>query len=481
MKNLFLYICLLNRYTSKLVKHIFRNISMLFLCAITIPELPAQSFKTYTPIVNDSVKLAAIKKDILQKYLKDSASIKGENKKQLVGFYRDRYQNLSDMFDEKEFLYNTEIDQYLNELVSEIFKGNPQLNRLGTQFLFSRVFWPNAFSTGEGTVVFNVGLFTGLENESQVVSILCHELAHLFQDHMDKAITQYVAVINSKEFQNELKEIKKSKYERNKQLAKLEKGLTFNTRRHGRDHESEADSIGLSYMQNTRYNVKEAITALGLLDNMDKDNYPSDSGLQRHFSFAEKPFNSKWLKQETGFFGGVADKKISNKERDSLKTHPDCKDRAERIRPTVEKIYKPGSRNFVVSETTFKELQNKFKFEIIEYCFQSENISRCLYLAMEMLETNPANAYLVTTIGKCFNEMYSHQKEHTLNRIVNLPSPYFDKNYDILNQFIQNITLGDMASLGYHFLNRYKTQLAGDAGFEKTLATALKNFNLYKN
>lgn len=437
----------------------------------------AQPYQTYTPVVNDSVKLAAIKNEIRQNYLKDSASTKGENKKQLIGLYRERYQYLADMFDEKEILFNTEADEYLQALVSEVFKSNPQLNRLGTRFLFSKAYWPNAFSTGEGTIVFNIGLFIGLENESQVVSVICHELAHLFQDHMGKTINRYVNTVNSKEFQNELKEIKKSKYERNKQLARLEKSLTFDTRRHGRDHESEADSVGLGYLVNTGYNIRETITALGLLDDMDKDHYPADSGLQRHFNFTEKPFNAKWLKQETGFFGGVTDKKLSDKERDSLKTHPDCKDRAERLKPTVEKIYKPGSRNFLASEARFREWQQKFRFEIVEYCFQSENLSRCLYHALELLETNPGNAYLVTTIGKCFNEMYSHQKAHTLNRIVNLPSPYFDRNYDILTQFIQNITLGDMASLGYHFLNKYKAILAGEPGFEKALATATENFN----
>ena len=307
--------------------------------------------------------------------------------------------------------------------------------------------------------------------------VLCHELAHLYLDHSTKSILQYVNTVNSKDFQEQLKEIRKSKYEINKQLEKLEKGLVFKSRRHGREHETDADSVGLSFMQNTGYNVKEALTGLDMLDTIDKETYAADTGLQRWFSFTEYPFNKKWLKKEEGFFGGVPDKSITTKEKDSLKTHPDCKARIEKLTPAVEKMYSHGSSNFLVSEAQFNSFKNNFKFEVVEFCFVSKRISRCLYYALELLETNPDNAYLVTIIGKCFNEMYSNQKEHTLNRVVDLPSPYADKNYDVLTQFIQNINLNNMASLGFYFLNSYKTKMAGSVDFEKILTISSKNFN----
>ena len=99
-----------------------------------------------------------------------------------------------------------------------------------------------------------------------------------------------------------------------------------------------------------------------------------------------------------------------------------------------------------------------------------------MYYALELLDANPDNVYLVTIIGKCYNEMYSNQKDHTLNRVVDLPSPYSDENYDALTQFIQNISLNNMASLGYYFLNNYKAKMAGNAGFDKAFAISSKNF-----
>ncbi|MBK7123623.1 MAG: hypothetical protein IPH68_12925 [Chitinophagaceae bacterium] len=47
----------------------------------------------------------------------------------------------------------------------------------------------------------------------------------------------------------------------------------------------------------------------------------------------------------------------------------------------------------------------------------------------------------------------------------------------MLTQFIQNISLGDMASIGYYFLNSYKPVMAGEPGFDKALATSIKNLS----
>jgi len=437
----------------------------------------AQAPVSYSPLVNDSLQLVNIKNAIKQHYLKDSASISGENKKYIVNLYRERYQFLDDMFKEKEFMANAVPDEYLASLVNEIFKVNPELKKLGTRFLFSKVYWPNAFSTGEGTIVFNIGLFSKLDNESQVIFVLCHELAHLYLDHSTKAILQYVNTVYSEDFQDELKDIKKSKYEKNKQLDQLVKGITFKSRRHGREHESEADSVGLVFMQRTAFNVRASLTCLALLDSIDKERYVPEGDLQRLFNFSEYPFQKNWLKKEEAFFGGVTEKELNSKEKDSLKTHPDCKARIKRLTPTIEKLNSSGS-DFVVSEARFQELKQKFRYEIIEFCFTSTRVSRSLYYAMQSLNEDPGNAYLVSMIGKCFASFYEHQKEHTLNRVVDLPSPYLDKNYNTLLEFLQNIRINDMAAIGHYFLQSYESKLSSNADFMKTLT---KSNAIFKN
>ena len=458
------------------MKSFFKKAILLFISIIVVINLFAQPSLSYTPIINDSIQLLGYKNIVHAKYLKDSASASGQNKKYIVKEYRERYEFINSMFTEKELMASTEIDNYLTSLVNEIFKGNPELKQLGTHFHFSRVYWPNASSTGEGTIFFNMGLFSKLQNESQVVFVLCHELAHLYLDHMNKTILQYINTMYSDEVQQELKEIKKSKYEKNKQLDKLQKALVFKDRRHGRQYESEADSVGLVFLQHTSFNVEEALTGLVLLDEIDKEKYEPVAGLKHYFNSPEYPFQEKWVKKEVSFFGGATDAQLTGKERDSLKTHPDCKVRIERLRPSVEKLINNHGNNFVVSEAKFTDLKERFKFEIIEFCFISKRISRCLYYAMEFFETHPDNAWLATMIGKCWNEFYLNQKNHTLNQVVDLPSPYEDKNYNSLLQFIQKIRVDDISAIAYYFFRSYQGKFNSNEGFMQGMNKSKENF-----
>ena len=454
------------------------TLSLLFLC-LNVFVANAQQPASYLPIKDDYLQLDLIKKAIKDNYIKDSISIKGENKKYIIQFYRERFEFINKMFTDKELIYNEEVHTYLTAIVNEILKNNQELKTLGTHFLFSRAYWPNAFSTGEGTIVFNIGLFIKLENESQVAFALCHELAHLYLKHSNKAIEHYINTLYSDDFQAKLKALKKQEYEKNKELNKLEKGFVFSSRSHGRQHESEADSIGISFMKNTRFVISESISCLRILDDIDKDTYNTEQGLRTVFNFTDYPFQNRWLLKEESFFGITADIKAVDKEEDSLKTHPDCKVRMSKLSPEVEKINSNMSEKNVVDGAEFKKLQQLFAMETLPFCYISKRISRCLYLAMELYKKDSTNAYTITTIGKCFNALYENQKNHTLNNIVSLPSPTGEKNYNTLLEFIQKLNMQDMAGIGYFFLKKHEAVFGADKEFASTFNQSKKNLNTH--
>jgi hypothetical protein len=454
-------------------------LSLVTALVFTIYAANAQQPASYTPIQDDNVQLDLIKKAIHDNYRKDSAATAGEYKKYFIEFYKGRYDFINSMFTDKELIFTKEINDYLTAVVNEIFKTNPELKSLGTHFLFSRAYWPNAFSTGEGTIVFNIGLFIKLDNESQMVFTLCHELAHLYLQHSKKAIDHYIYTLYSDEFQAKLKALKKQEYEKNKELDKLEKGVVFTGRRHGREHESEADSMGLVFMKKTGFDTRESVSCLNILDTIDKDTYNTEEGLRSIFNFTEYPFQAKWLKKEEAFFGVSAGNQPTDKEEDSLKTHPDCKVRMARLTPAVQQSFNSNAKKFVVDEAVFKKLQQQFSLETLPFCYNSKRVSRCLYLAMELYKKDPENAYVVATIGNCFNAFYQNQKSHTLNTVVSLPSPLGEKNYNTLLEFIQKINLQDMASIGYYFLKQHENKFAADKDFAAALKQSKINFTTH--
>src|SRR5690242_2481807 len=108
--------------------------------------------------------------------------------------------------------------QYLQSMVRHVIAANPELAKLHTRIFFTRDWWPNAASMGEGTIGINAGLMVFLHNEAELVFVICHELAHYYRDHTQKAIDKYVATVNSEAFQAELKRLSKTEYNANKQL-----------------------------------------------------------------------------------------------------------------------------------------------------------------------------------------------------------------------------------------------------------------------
>lgn len=436
-------------------------------------QVPAL-YKTMQP---DSIQLLKLREQVLHKYLKDSANITGENKKYIVALFAERRKYVDELFDHKQLFVNKEVGDYLSALTNQIIENNPELKNLGTRFIFSRVFIPNAFSIGEGTIIFNMGLFAKLANESEAIFVLCHELAHLYLDHGNKAIIKYVNTIYSEDFQQELKDIKRSQYEKNKQLDKLEKNISFTYSRHSRQHESEADSIGLMFMARTGYDTRAAVDCLNLLDSIDKEKYNPEKDLARVFNFSAYPFQQKWIEKEDAFFGGITDKKLNKKEEDSLKTHPDCKLRAERVGRQIAIADNNSKKLFKVNETLFNDLKKRFQYEILDCSFRNNQVSRCLFYSMELLNRSPGDPFAIDMIGACFDKMFEKQKTHTLNQVIDLPSPYYDTNYNNLLEFLQKIRIKDMAAIGYYFMQQYQPALNNTEEFATLYKKCKHNFD----
>jgi hypothetical protein len=424
--------------------------------------------KIFTPSTQNEAKLKSISSSLEKSYQQNIGSLPSLNKKDLVKIYKQRWDNIQEKFDKKEIYTDTHTQQYLDAIVDAIVKANPLLQGKEFKCYFSRSGIPNAAYLGEGVIVFNMGLFSRLNNESQAAFVLCHELAHFYLNHSENSINKYVATLNSDEVQKQLRNIKKTEYGKRAELEKLLKGLTFDTRRHGRDHESSADSMGIEFLRNTRFDIAEALTTLSLLDSIDTDTLKTDIVLQTLFNAAEYPFKKRWIAKEEGLLGGHAQLKKDESLADSLKTHPDCKLRIKVLEPMVSKYHSTSSLKNIIDKAKFDELRNVFRYEIIEYDFTSDNYTKSLQHAIELLQAHPSDPYLVTQIGKIFNGFYDAQKNHTLSKVSELPAPYFESNYNFLLQFIQNLFIEDYAGISYYFLKYYSPQMQNYPAFKTT-------------
>ena len=452
----------------------------LLLCAAIISTIfsgvLAQS-EIFKPSSEDVEQLKSLSSKFQQYYEDEIAALPSENKKDLLSKYSDRWENVKNIFESKEIYTSAPAQKYLNDLVAEIVKTNPLLQGKNFHCYFSRSGIPNASYIGEGIILLNMGLFSRLDNESQVAFILCHELSHYYLRHNENSIAAYVAMMNSQEVQKQLHSIKRNEYGKRQELAKLIKGLAFDTRRHGRDHESQADSMAVEFMHNSRFDLHESSTTLALLDSIDSDTLDMAVTLQKMFNAKEYPFQKKWIAKEEGLLGGHATLHNDTLLVDSLKTHPDCKLRIQNLDPLVKKYCNASASKNIVSPSKFEKLKNTFRYEIVEYAFTSNSYTKSLQYTIALLQTRPQDPYLIAQTGKLFNGFYEAQKKHTLGKVVELPSPYFESNYNLLLQFIQNLYLADFSSINYYFLRQYETTLSNYKLFEENYNKSIQLHN----
>src|SRR5688572_10825681 len=332
----------------------------LLICPAVFPQLrPVHNFQQ-----DDSVLKKAYYEQALQNKNKLINSLGVEYKKDYKEIYEARFAEVEKFLGSTRAVTDKKVNGYLQSLLEKIRDANPELKGKEIRLLFSRDWWPNAFSMGEGTLAVNAGLMVFLDNEAELIFVICHELAHFYLDHSNKAIKKNVENYNSEAFQSELKRLSKQEYGAGKQIDELIKKLSFAGRRHSRENETEADRYAFRFMKNTGYDCKAIRTCLELLDNVDDSLLNTAVDPQLTFNFTNYPFKKKWIQKESAIFSemSIDDSPLTKKEKDSLRTHPDCTDRILRLEDSILEV-QPGKK-FIVNESLFQELKRDFFVEM---------------------------------------------------------------------------------------------------------------------
>lgn len=422
----------------------------------------AQKIETYNPLQ----QMKDVENEVLTKIennYKDEVNnipISFQYKDEVKDVYLERKDKLKKEINQNEFLFDSLLYPYLNNILQNILQNNSKIPQKNIHILVGRSQVPNAYCLGDGSIVFNIALLKYMENESQIAFIICHELAHYTLNHVDNAILERIGFLNSKETQKKLKKIKKSGYNKTKQAEELLRSYIYTDRRHTRLHEADADSMGLVYIKNTKYEYKEALRVLEILDKIDKESGNFD--LIKVFDRKEYPFQEEWIREEKLLSIGGA-KSNSSWEIDSLKTHPDCQKRINLLKPNINT--KTINTLFLQGEILFQKVTFCSKFEVVESAYIYQNYGLCIYYTLQLLEKYPKNAYLHAMIVKCLFHIYQAQKNHEMNRYVDMPSDYFQQDYKQVLTFLNRIRLSDIAQLSYHYLKSYQEGLQQDEHF----------------
>ncbi len=191
------------KYLMSAIRIILTFLSHLIICPAVFSQLqPVYNFQK-----DDTVLRRVYYEQALQNKNKVIGSLGSNYKKDYQEIYEARFKEVAGLLQSSRSVTDQVAHNYLQSILKKILDANPELKSKETRLLFSRDWWPNAFSMGEGTLVVNAGLMVFLDNEAELVFVICHELAHFYLDHSNKAIKKNVETYNSVAFQNELKRL----------------------------------------------------------------------------------------------------------------------------------------------------------------------------------------------------------------------------------------------------------------------------------
>ena len=254
----------------------------------------AQNTTGYRPAETSSAAVPKMVAKMDKRLASDLAALPKLNQKYLAKEYRERADTLKSELLQGNFLMDARWNAWFQGILDEILRNNPDIPASDITLLVSREESPNAYCVGEGTLVFNLSMLPFLRTEGQTAFILCHELAHYVNNHANQSIHQYINTLYSPETQKQLKEIVKGKINKTERALALMKTMLYNRSRHSRFKESEADSLGLVFFSRTRYPMTEAISALEILDSIDRHTWPVIP-YSSIFNAAGFPFQNAWL------------------------------------------------------------------------------------------------------------------------------------------------------------------------------------------
>jgi Zn-dependent protease with chaperone function len=454
------------------MKSLFYSI---FLC---ITSLLAKGQTSFPFLKDDTLLKSKYSKDVL--LLKETlfSSFNKKTEKEYKEIYTTSFKNIQEFITGKASVTEVNVNNYLQLLVREIVQNNKELSKLNLRVLFSRDWWPNAYSMGDGTIAINAGIIVFLQNEAELAFIICHELAHYYLKHSTKSIDKYVQTINSEVFQKELKDISKKEFGVNKALEKLSKGVVFNSRKHSRDNEAEADYYAYKFISKTNFNANGIITCLQLLDKIDDSLLTKPLQINLVLNNSSYPFKKRWIEEESSIFSEMKNDDVGSKnENDSLKTHPDCTKRIALLKDSISLISNASKKYFTSSEVDFTKLKNKIFIESIEYCYDNNQFSRNLYYTLLLLQEKKEEPFAIYSIARCFNAIYEKQKNHKLGLAIDVENNQYNSDYNLLLKMLSRLSLPEIAAINYHFCKTNLTAGLTYKGFEQEWQIAQKNNN----
>lgn len=357
---------------------------------------------------------------------------------------------------DKQYIIEPYVKKYLQNIMDTIVAKNKLKEKF--EIVCTRYVVPNAFNMGDNKLYVNIGLLEQLQNESQLVFLLCHELSHQLLSHVQQSFIDNEIKAKDKTRKREIRDINKAKYNKLDKTFQFIKNSQYDYAKHSRAQEKAADSMALVLMLPTNYSLQEGKTLMQILDHCDEDSTKID--YNPYLGNSGNEISDTWLKapKQGITFGKKSEMEL---DKDSAKTHPDIPIRI-LMMDTVISLLKDTQKNrqvFVQTKSAFDSLCNSSKFEMIEVFMKRKRYGAVVYYSIKLLNKYPDNKYLYKNIAMGLNELNKSVKKHTVQNYLPIESEDFSEGYNHLLRIIDRTTADEFEALVKNYLTKYYSKM----------------------
>ena len=156
----------------------------------------------------------------------------------------------------KQYLDDAEINDYLNQLGARLVENSPEPS-LDFEFFAIDDYTVNAFAMPGGYIGVNAGLLLTAQSESELASVLSHEISHVTQRHIARMIAgqQGDSLISMAAIAIAILAARTNPQAAEAAIVSVQAGAIQKQLNFTRTYEQEADRIGLQLLQKSGFNT----------------------------------------------------------------------------------------------------------------------------------------------------------------------------------------------------------------------------------
>lgn len=158
------------------------------------------------------------------------------------------------------FVDDVELEQYLQQLGQRLAAASPDNRQRFTWFVIDDVS-VNAFALPAGFIGVHTGLFTAARSESELAAVLAHEIAHVTQHHLARIVAQQernsLATLGA--IALGILAARSNPDVANAAIVSAQAGMVQKQLDYTREHEHEADRIGLNILTQAGFDPRAMV------------------------------------------------------------------------------------------------------------------------------------------------------------------------------------------------------------------------------